>query len=93
MSEIKFENGCSRYGADMGRRDLHSDGFSGKLQLQRVCLVDGDYDNGGAYWGAGRPLYVAQSANLEVRMFMRADSREDAKARIRARYPQARFFR
>jgi hypothetical protein len=50
----------------------------GKVSLFRVKLVDGDYDDGGAYWGGppSEPLYCAR--NDEYRAFIRATSRAEA---------------
>lgn len=55
----------TRYGAPMGR----SNTARGKCQLGKIRPVDGDYDNGGAYWGFGRDsedIYVAKSKNSWV---------------------------
>lgn len=81
----------SRFGAPMGR---HSDEIPAgvKVHLQRVPMVDGDYDPGGAYWGGPSPttgaIYCAWSDSGLVRYF-RAHSREDAKAKL----PGCKFFR
>lgn len=50
-----------RSGAQMGRRDATLD-FSEprSINLFEVKLDSGGYDNGGAYWGRGEPLYVAR---------------------------------
>ena len=78
-----FEHKVGRqYGAPMGRRELP---VSGKVRLARVRLDAGGYDPGGAYWGSGQPLYCAWNDEGEV--YLRAPSREAAKARI----PQCSF--
>ena len=95
----------ARYGAPMGRPnflDAPND-EAVKLHLQRMRLVDGDYDVGGAYWGAGsgeHTLWVAASKEQgkaedekRVRIVTRARDREAAKEEIREFYPNARFFR
>ncbi len=77
-----------------------------KLHLQRIKLDSGGYDDGGAYWGFGSPLYWAISATegliaypysepLEgrARVFVRALSRTDAKEQIAAEIPGATFYR
>jgi hypothetical protein len=55
--------GYSKYGADMGRSNkLPTDCAAPvKLHLQQLKLVDGDYDQGGAYWGftRGTAIYCA----------------------------------
>jgi hypothetical protein len=45
-------------------------------------MVDGDYDTGGAYWGAeaGSAIYCAHSDDTEI--FVRAKNWEDAKAQV-----------
>ena len=84
-------------GAPMGRRDW---GLSEHrwcpmmMYLQRVRLVDGDYDLGGAYWGGGGdPLFCAWSEDDEARVFVRAKDRNAAKLKVREQFPNARFFR
>jgi hypothetical protein len=75
---IKLNPVNCKYGAPMGRGN---DRISGKCFLQRVNFVDGDYDNGGAYWGGGRgtlPLWVAQDSE-GGQFFVRAKSRNEAK--------------
>ena len=55
----------------------------GKTQLACVQLDSGGYDRGGAYWGTGQPLFVAwDDEGGEV--YLRASSREAAKAQLRA---------
>jgi len=101
MSTLSLPNACSRYGASMGRdstseRDLRViAGEPVKLQLRRVRLDSGGYDSGGAYWGHGEPLYRADDeAGLgEVTLYFRARDREHAKALVRVKLPNARFWR
>ena len=50
-----------KYGAPMGR---HSYGLiqnceARTVRLFRINLDSGGYDNGGAYWGIGAPIYCA----------------------------------
>jgi len=78
----------------MGRRqDLPAD-TTDKLYLRRVPLHDGDYDQGGAYWGGppSEPLYCAWDAEGRAR-YVRAGNRQQAKEAVRNEYPNARFFR
>lgn len=73
--------GCSRYGAQMGRRNII--GEPQKLHLQRIDYVDGDYDAGGAYWGSGGgPLYCAFSKDETTIIFVRASSRKNALLKV-----------
>jgi hypothetical protein len=83
MTPPFMKNVSSRYGAPMGRRSDPLEHFEGKVHFARVPFVDGDYDPGGAYWGAGDPLYAAwDDAGHEH--YIRARSRSKAKAAIDA---------
>ena len=75
--------GYTQYGAQMGRRTINANNYSGeRLHLRRVPIDSGGYDPGGAYWGLGAPLYCA-FGHLEggdpVESYARAKSREEAK--------------
>lgn len=66
-----------------------------RLSLRRVRL-SGDYETGsrGArYWGAGAPLYRAETADGDLVLHERASTRKQAKAAIAARVKGARFTR
>lgn len=70
---------CSR-GAPMGRREWRADEpipFR-SVRVFRVRLDSGGFDDGGAYWGIGRPLYCIKDDAGLSRAFIRADSRADA---------------
>ena len=86
-----------QYGAPMGRRDIEEidTEFAGKVYLQYVPFVDGCYDRGGAYWGAPANLWrvYAEDEDLILDKFLRANSREAAKAAILEEYPNVRFYR
>ena len=88
----------SRYGAPMGRANSHpgnapQDLAAPKFSLQRIPLDSGGYDRGGAYWGHPSDLYWAGSDCGEVSIFLRANSRDAAKAHVRELHPGARFYR
>ena len=87
---------CKR-GAPLGDAGERGDpDYPYKFYLQRIRMVDGDYDPAGTYWGGGcEPLrgYMAEDDEGLVRGFVRAMSRVSAKARITDEYPNARFFR
>lgn len=57
LPNFRLPKAYSRYGAQMGR----SNTATGKCTLGKVRPVDGDYDNGGAYWGSPSDLYCAKS--------------------------------
>lgn len=98
----QMQNVSSRYGALMGRSERHGPkGLAYKTQLFRVRLDAGGYDDGGAYWGTGEPLYCAHgefigessAEDREFREFFRAADRDAAKQKVLAQYPNARFYR
>jgi len=88
-----------KYGAPMGRRNIIPDDIetAGKLYLNRLEWVDGDYDKGGAYWGGGMgdSIYRAsgETATETVEVFVRAVTREDAKAEVTELIKSAKFYR
>jgi hypothetical protein len=68
----------------MGRRSDPVEEFTGPVRLQRVPMVDGDYDKGGAYWGGGTtPLYCAWDDEGHA-LYIRAKSLETAKSMLPA---------
>lgn len=69
-----------------------SAGDAQRFYLQRVRLDSGGYDSGGAYWGIGSPLYRFESADGCLSGFLRARTREQAKAGVRDEHPRAEFF-
>ena len=74
-----------------------------KLHLVRLKMYDGDYDEGGAYWGfsPGNPMYCAfadvapdgRPYATQVQVFVRGKSRKIAKENVRKSLPNARFYR
>lgn len=100
-------------GSQMGRRDTlpetrEARALPCKLRLVRLRWVGGDYDTGGAYWGAtrtpgkgrklGKPLSyifraVGNVGEEQVEIFVRAASRGEAREQVRAKLPAARFYR
>jgi Zn-finger nucleic acid-binding protein len=89
-------------GAQMGRPNrIPTDNKQPiKMTLRYVPFIDGDYDQGGAYWGSPANLYRAVSADVVafgdslqlVEIFVRANSRKEAKANVRALLPNAKFY-
>lgn len=70
--------------------------FSEKLYLRKVRLNAGGYDERGRYFGGGHDvpsLWEYSSDRGEVHDHVRASSREEAKRKIRERYPKASFYR
>ena len=85
LSEIITPVNC-QYGAPMGRANVGSQpitvtsGRNGricksnqvKVYEKRVPLIDGGYDQGGAYWGIGKELRVRFTKDLSYIEFYRA---------------------
>jgi hypothetical protein len=85
ISEIITPVNC-KYGAPMGRPNIGTEpitvtrGRNGrickcdqvKVYQKRVHLIDG-YDQGGAYWGIGKPLYVRFTKDLLFVQYFRAN--------------------
>lgn len=84
---MRLPNVSSRYGAPMGRA---SSQVSGKVRLAQVRLDSGGYDNGGAYWGHGLPLWRAEDTEGHEQYF-RSLSRGTAKALLAQK--GCRFYR
>lgn len=85
---------CSR-GAPLGRSSYGKaeDCQDRSIALFRVRFVDGDYDDGGAYWGGGiesGPLYCARFGDT-YRAFIRARNRIEAASRLRV--PEGKLLR
>lgn len=89
----KLSNVSCRYGSPMGRRNTVPEGTEPvKVHLEKMALVDGDYDQGGAYWGGGGdPMWVAWANDFEV--FVRASNRHAAKRSVAQEYKNVRFYR
>lgn len=88
MTKLKLERGSSARGAQMGRgNEIPADYRGEKLRLTRLPFVDGSYDRWGAYWGAPANVWCAwgESATERVRIYVRANDREAAKAAVKAR--------
>ena len=92
----KFPNGCSQYGAQMGRADnITERNFPIKFRLFEIALDSGGYDNGGAYWGNGARLFYAfgDGKNEKQEYFCRAVDRNEAKQHVLYRFKNATFYR
>lgn len=65
-----------------------------KFYLKRIRVNQGGYDAMGGYWGIGMPVYHAEAEDPNgPELHFRAMDRDDAKDYVRARHPDARFFR
>jgi hypothetical protein len=93
----ELSNGVSIRGAQMGRRNNVTEPDANiKFHLVRLHWgCDGAYDQGGAYWGCGDPIYHAwgMGEHEEQEMFIRAASRIQARCEVRQVFPNCRFYR
>lgn len=69
------------YGAPMGRSESPLGQGLRSVRVFRVRINSGGYDDGGAYWGIGQPLYCAV-CDEGGRQFVRANSRLAAVAAL-----------
>jgi hypothetical protein len=90
MSRKQFEDVSCKYGAPMGRGEVLSDLYLNlpvKARCFKVKFVDGDYDDGGCYFGGypSQPLYCSTkqkgiiSDGNGLLLFTRATNRKSAK--------------
>lgn len=91
------------YGAPMGDSDdFPEDRRNIPLHCQRVYFIDGDYGPDGTYWGASDKagyIYCAFNGGVRddfapamgVRVYVRAWTHAQAKAAVRAQYPDTLF--
>lgn len=94
----KLSSVSSRCGAPMGRSDAVTDpDYPVKFRLERMQMIDNDYDNGGAYWGGypSDPMWVAwgMAEYEEQEVFIRAKTREEARSAIVGVFINASFWR
>ena len=99
----QFADVHSSRGAPMGRLHFCIPGWEAvvdRCYLFRVNMVDGDYDDGGAYWGGppSLPLYCVRNnkrdaAGIYVQLFYRAATRDAAKRMALADHRSLVFFR
>ena len=76
MKQFTLVN-CTR-GAPMGRAAWdEAPTVSRSVNVFKVKIDSQGYDDGGAYWGIGKPLFCATNGE-NYRMFTRADSRLSA---------------
>lgn len=89
----QFTNVSAKFGAPMGRRAI-LDNPEATVTVFKVNMVDGDYDDGGAYWGAGNEnesLYCARGDGFMD--FTRAKNAIEARANFEVDYPTIKFDR
>lgn len=74
-----------RYGAPLGARNVLGEEVP-PLHLQRVRFVDYCYGADGTYWGMGQPLYAAFTPDLATLLYVRANSRRQARETLLNEY-------
>jgi hypothetical protein len=100
---LKLENVSSRFGAPMGRpnilpHDLNNPKtYPVALYIKPLRMVDGDYDEGGAYWGgpvdAGFMLVAwSPASDHRYQIFVRAKDRAEAEQAVLKILPFATFM-
>ena len=72
----------SQYGAPMGRTSHGSVVPGQKVRLIQLKIDSGGYDDGGAYWGLGQPIFMAWTEDTEYEWYIRANSRKEAAAEL-----------
>lgn len=76
----QFDNVNAKRGAPMGRQPIF-DNDDATVTVFKVNMVDGDYDDGGAYWGGGQgtdPPFCARGDGFLA--FTRAKNIDEARA-------------
>lgn len=100
--KLKLTQFNCKHGAPMGRPDVIPDWIANPkaqaptLHLQRLKMVDGDYDEGGAYWGGpcehGRMYCAFSGKDTElIQVFVRARTVRDAMRMVLDKIPRVIF--
>lgn len=84
-------------GSQMGRRNFLPQDLNTpiKLEVQRLKWVDGDYDEGGAYWGGGNGdtifFFHGEDSEEQIELYVRAKSMKQATEKMKEILPNATF--
>lgn len=65
--------------------------YTGRVYVRRERLNSGGYTSDGCYFGVGSPLYFCQDYDGLYETYVRATCREDAVAKMRQIYPNAKI--
>jgi coproporphyrinogen III oxidase len=63
-----------------------------RCRVFKLKMVDGDYDEGGAYWGGGAdidPMYAC--IGPDTQLYTRAKNRAQAKREFRSLFPHLKW--
>lgn len=88
-----------KYGAPMGRRCENLSNIKDRVNLQKVPIDGGGYDQGGAYWDHGQQLWVCwghepeEQGGYMMETYIRADTRDQAKTMLLEDFPNLKFYR
>lgn len=94
----KLSKVSCQFGAPLGRCNVIPDDIktAGKLYLEKLKWTNGDYTTDGTYWGSngGDNIFRAygESETEQIEIFVRANSRDNAKMEVKAVFPEAKFF-
>lgn len=94
-NDPKGWGGDPKRGAALGRRTIDEPveaTFETPLVLRRVPLDSGGYDANGTYFGYPDNLYWVASSDGKIDRTLRANSRDEAKRKVRTWYPKAKFY-
>ena len=81
-----------RYGAPLGRTNSYCEVHS-RFHVYHMRMTDcGAYDDGGAYWGHGRPMYVAWNRD-GLRIYMRAANAKEAREKATKELKKMQLWR
>jgi hypothetical protein len=90
----KLSKAFSALGANLGRQNnILEPQKPIRFHLCREYLDSQGYDEGGAYWGHGDPLYYAYTEFCDNDMLVRAPSRDAAKFHVIQKFPLATFYK
>jgi hypothetical protein len=92
--KTKLTHAASKYGAEMGRPNRIPKDISKSTKLyyyEQLKWVDGDYDEGGCYWGRvikngiGDYIYRVQGETEtdNVEIFVRAKTMDEAREKVK----------
>ena len=93
----KLSDASSRFGAPMGRRNILPTNPDAPITLRLELLpwVDGDYDEGGAYFGGDEKTHIywayGEDDQIQAAVFVRATDADDALHQVLAVIPGAEF--
>jgi hypothetical protein len=80
-----------RYGAPLGRANNYV--ACSRFYVHRIRMISySAYDEGGAYWGQGRPMYVAWNRD-GLRIYMRASSAKEAREKATKELKKMQLWR